>query len=170
MKNNTDYKEQLFMEELKKPVKSCAFTGHRELGFDFSSRLLKKKIKELVERGVEIFYCGMASGFDLLAGETVIKLKKKYPQLKLIACIPCVNQEKYYSLEDKERYVKLCKNAEESVILYQTYNKGCMLARDRYMADRAEVLLAYCKKDTGGTAYTVKYFSKKYPLKEIIFL
>ena len=38
------------------------------------------------------------------------------------------------------------------------------------MADHADVLVCYLKKPTGGTAYTVKYFSKKYKEKEIVFL
>ncbi|MBE5744971.1 MAG: DUF1273 domain-containing protein [Clostridiales bacterium] len=162
--------EQLILKEVEKPITSCAFTGHRILDNDFSILKLKKEIKNLIERGVVVFYCGMAPGFDLLAGEIVVKYKMKYKDIKLYACIPCVNQEKYYCAEDKKRYAQLYKKADETTILFEQYTKGCMLARDRFMADKADVLLAYCKKDTGGTAYTVKYFSTKYPLKEKIFL
>ena len=38
------------------------------------------------------------------------------------------------------------------------------------MADRADVLVAYLKQNTGGTAYTVKYFQKKKPLNRVIFV
>ena len=55
-------------------------------------------------------------------------------------------------------------------MLAEHYFRGCMQQRDKYMADRADVLIAYCKKDVGGTAYTVHYFKKKYPFKEILFL
>ena len=60
------------------PPKKCAFTGHRQLGEDFSARKLKKEIKKMMEAGVETFYNGMAMGFDLIAAETVLKWKKKY--------------------------------------------------------------------------------------------
>ena len=170
MKRNANNGEQLIIEELKEKPKSCAFTGHRDMDDNFSVLKLKKIIKGLIEKGVDTFYCGVAMGFDMLAGEIVIKYKKKYPNIKLVVCIPCYNQEKYYSAEDKKRYVKLCEKADEKTVLFERYVKGCPLARNRYMADRADVLLAYCKKDTGGTAYTVNYFHQKYPLKEIIFL
>jgi hypothetical protein len=45
-----------------------------------------------------------------------------------------------------------------------------MQKRDKYMADNADILIAYLKKPTGGTAFTVNYFTKKYPLKEKILL
>ena len=153
-----------------KIVKACAFTGHRILEKDFSLNELKKQIKNVVENGVEIFYNGMAQGFDLISAEVVLSMKKKNPQIKLIACVPFYGQERNFSEEDKERYVKILKKADEVVYLSDTYYKGCMLVRDRYMADRGDMIITYCKKQTGGTAYTVKYFQKKYPEKEIIFL
>lgn len=146
------------------------FTGHRELDGDFSARKLKKEIEKMILRGVKIFYNGMAMGFDLIAAETVLALKKKYPEIRLIACIPCYEQEKYYSDRDKKRYAKAFASADERVFVSENYHRGCMLKRNRYMAERADVMLAYCKKEAGGTAYTVKYFRKLHPLNEIVFL
>ncbi len=170
MERNANNDIQLILDDIKTPAKSCAFTGHRKLEEGFSVAKLKREIKLLLEQGVEIFYCGMAQGFDLTAGEVVLKYKKKFPNTQLIACIPCVHQERYYTAEDKKRYAQICKKADEVVVLFDSYNKSCMIVRDRYMADRADVLLAYLKKSTGGTAYTVNYFKTKYPLKQIIFL
>ena len=155
---------------IEENVKSCAFTGHRELGGDISPRKLTFAVKKCVEEGACVFYSGMAMGFDLLAAETVLRLKKKYPDIRLVACIPCYGQEKSFSQEDKKRYAAILKKADEQVLLSDHYFKGCMQSRDRYMADRADVLIAYCKKDKGGTAYTVGYFQKKYPTKKVIFL
>ncbi len=90
--------------------------------------------------------------------------------MKLIACIPCYGQEKRYSEEDKKRYAEILKKADEIVYVSEQYDRGCMFKRDRYMADNADTLIAYCKKTKGGTAYTVRYFTEKYPLKEKIFL
>ena len=141
--------------------KNCVFTGHRELGDDFSKIRLKKTIETLIKQGTENFYNGMAMGFDLAAAEMVLILKKKYKNIKLIACIPCYGQEKNFPDEDKARYVAVLKRADEQVLLSQTYFRGCMQNRDRYMADRADMMIAYCHKKTGGAAYTVNYFSKK---------
>lgn len=150
--------------------KTCAFTGHRILEKDITEKKIKNEIENLIKKGVEIFYNGVAVGFDLFSAKILLKLKKKYPFVKLVACVPCYHQEKNYPRLEKEIYAEIIKKADEVITLSPYYFKGCMQARDKYMADRADVLLAYCKKETGGTAYTVKYFKKKYPLKEIIFL
>ena len=92
----------------------CVFTGHRGLGADFSEKALVQAVKDLILRGVTDFYNGMAVGFDLAAAEVVLKLKKKYPQIRLIACIPCYNQEKNYEEKDKKRYAKILKQADKS--------------------------------------------------------
>ena len=150
-------------EEENSAYKNCVFTGHRDLGDDFSKSRLKKTIEGLIKEGVENFYNGMAIGFDLIAAECVLSLRRKYPQVKLIACVPCYGQEKYFSDADKKRYVKILKKANETVILADHYYQGCMQNRDKYMVEHAEVMIAYCKKTTGGAAYTVKLFQKAYP-------
>lgn len=161
---------RFFDDTKKKESKICAFTGHRQLGADFSARRLKEAIVAQIESGVEIFLSGMAIGFDLLAAETVLSLKENYPHIKLVACIPCYGQEKYFSQEDKERYVEACAKSDEKILLSQNYYRGCMQKRDRYMAERADVMIAYCKKSEGGTAYTVRYFRSIHPENEIVFL
>lgn len=164
--------EQLFLEQVieEKAVKSCVFTGHRNLDTDFSARRLKKEIKNAINRGVEVFYNGMAMGFDLIAAEKVLELRKKNPQIRLVACVPCYGQEKNFSDKDKKRYVNVLKKADEKVILSENYYRGCMHVRDKYMADRADMMIAYCKKETGGAAFTVKYFKKSNPTAKIVYV
>lgn len=155
--------ELIQLKTLKKQEFSnaCAFTGHRELEEDFSKKELLNKVESLIKKGVTVFYCGMAKGFDLVAGETVLKLKKKYKEIKLIACVPYYGQERGFEEKDKKRYAILLKKCDEQVLLSESYYKGCLLARNRYMVERSAYLIAYLKKDTGGTAYTVNYALKK---------
>ena len=48
------------------------------------------------------------------------------------------------------------------VTLSTRYFSGCYHARNRYMVDAADALLAVCRKGTsGGTQYTVKYAWQK---------
>ena len=150
--------------------KSCAFTGHRVLGEDFSARNLKKEVEKFILSGVDTFYNGMAMGFDMVAAEIVLSLKKKYNYIKLIACIPCLNQEKYFDSAHKEKYANLLKQADEQVLLSENDHPGCMQKRDRYMVDHADYLMTYCRKEDGGTAYTVKYFIKTKNEENIIYL
>lgn len=159
----------VFKTELP-PPKTCAFTGHRSFYDGFSPRKLKREIKKLILAGVDTFYNGMAMGFDLLAAEKTLELKKKYPHIRLILCIPCYGQEKRFSEKDKGRYASIYKKADERVVLSEEYYRGCMQNRNRYMVERADVLIAYCIKDEGGAAYTVKCFEKLRPNREIIFV
>ena len=161
--------EQLTIQ-LNQQMKSCAFTGHRTLDKDFSQKLLKKYVLALIDDGVEIFYTGMAMGFDLIAAETVLSCKKKFPNVRLIACIPYYGQERRFSEKDKDRYAAILKKVDEKVLLSTEYKKSCFLERNRYMCDRADVLVAYLRKEEGGTAYTVRYFQKTKPQKRIVLL
>ena len=158
----------IFTENL--PVKTCVFTGHRDLQKDFSKRKLKAAIQQMIDSGADTFLCGMAIGFDLAAAEAVLSIKKKNPSLKLIAYIPCIGQEKYFSKADQKRYVSILKKVDERVVLADSYYKGCMQVRDKYMAERADSMVTYCKKQEGGTAYTVRCFKKLHPDGKIIFL
>ena len=163
---------QLFTTEDNQPPENtrCVFTGHRQLDEDFSKTHLKKTIERLIGYGVDTFYNGMAVGFDLCAAECVLSLKRKYPHVKLIACIPCYGQEKYFSDADKKRYVKILKKADEKVTLSDHYFQGCMQQRDKYMVERADCMIAYCNQSTGGAAYTVKIFQKTHPDGLILFV
>ena len=148
----------------------CVFTGHRRLEEDFSKSHLKKTIEFLIKNGVHTFYNGMAIGFDLCAAEYVVSLKRKYPHVRLIACIPCYGQEKYFSDSDKKRYVKILKKADENITLADHYYQGCMQQRDKYMVEHADCMIAYCNKTTGGAAYTVKLFQKLCPEGLLLFV
>ena len=139
---------------------NCAFTGHRILQKDFDYNLLDKVIFNLINGGTKNFYCGMATGFDLAAAESVLQYKKDF-EINLIACIPCLGQEKAYSQKNKERYLKILESCSQTVVLSEEYFEGCMFVRDRYMVDNCNVLVTYQRRKSGGTSYTVNYAKSK---------
>lgn len=137
-------------------MKSCAFTGHRVLGKDFDYNLLDRVILNLIKNGVKRFYCGMATGFDTAAAESLINYKKNYG-ITIVACIPCENQNETFSQKAKARYESILKNCDEEIIFSSTYFSGCMQQRDRYLVDNCDVLVSYLRRKNGGTFYTVNY-------------
>ncbi len=141
--------------------KTCTFTGHRELRGDLDSDLLKKFVQGFIDEGIDTFLCGMAMGFDLLAAELILKLKTDNPHIKLIACVPCPDQDRYYPLEEKKKYREVLEQCDEVKVLCNHFYNGCMLARDRYMVDNCSVVIAYGRKNNGGTYYTIKYAMDK---------
>lgn len=141
-------------------MKNCCFTGHRVLR-DLDAALLDRVIADLIKSGCKRFYCGMAKGFDLAAAETVIALKKSYPGVELVACIPCGSQSLSYSASDKRRYNRILDFCSETITLSCDYYKGCMHVRDRFMVDNSDIVLSYLREKRGGTYYTVSYAEKK---------
>lgn len=152
---------QLTIEKIPEKIKSCAFTGHREIGEDFSLEKLNKAIDECIIRGCEEFFVGMAKGFDLIAGGEIVKRKKAGEKIKLFACIPYAKQSNSYDEEDKKLYKEILRFADKKIQFFEEYTKWCMATRNEYMADNAEVLIAYLQKERGGTYQTVRTFIKK---------
>jgi len=142
---------------------ACAFTGTRNIKpGEVKSEDFLDLLKAVIERGKNIFLCGMARGFDLFAGECVIKLKKRGYDIKLIACVPCPEQDRYFNDDEKLKYSYVLEESDERVLICSHYYNGCMLRRNRFMADNSALLIAHINEDDiyemqGGTGYTVDY-------------
>ena len=142
--------------------KTCAFTGNREITGYLNTEALEILIKGLIEEGAATFLSGMARGFDMIAAELIIKIKRDNPHIKLIACVPCPGQDRYFSNEDRQKYKIILEQCDEVKLISDHYFKGCMFLRDRYMVDNADCVIAYDrKKSDGGTAYTINYAKQK---------
>lgn len=142
-------------------IKACSFTGHREIKDPVDTERLGNLVQSLIDGGTDTFLTGMAMGFDLIAAEVVISLKKKNPHIKLIGCVPCPDQDRAYPAAEKEKYKRVLKNCDEVKILYPHYHNGVMFARDRYMVDNSAAVIAYDRTHSGGTYYTLKYAQEK---------
>ena len=140
--------------------KACAVTGHRSLGLDFNKSLLKEKFLEVIDKGVDTFLVGMAVGFDSVCFKVLEDIRKQ-KNIKIIACIPCKNQDVNFSKEQKIEYRKMVNSADEYVLISKDYTPGCMLKRNRFMVDNSEYLICYLRQSSGGTKYTVDYAQKK---------
>lgn len=138
--------------------KICIFTGHRELpaitGPLYDALL--RHITALYDDGCTDFVSGGAMGFDLLAAEAVLALRPLYPDMRLVMILPCLGQERAYSAADKERYRALLDQADMVRYTAHQYYRGCMLTRDRVMAEAAHHCICWLTRSTGGTAYTVR--------------
>ncbi len=145
--------------------KTCCFTGHRI--FKNATPLeIRKKVYNIIynlvmERGITRFVCGGAIGFDTEAALAVLKLKERISAVNLCLILPCANQDEKWGASQKKLYNDIMRQADEVEIIQQQYTKGCMQERNRRMVDSSSVCVAYIYKQTGGTAYTVKYAKSK---------
>ena len=140
---------------------TVALSGHRVLAKNFDVSALGRALDELLQQGAECFLCGMALGFDLLCGELLADRKAAGAAFKLVACIPCADQAEKFSAAARARYEAVLAACDERVVLFPSYEHGCMFARNRYMVERCDLLLAYLTSERGGTFYTVRYAEKK---------
>lgn len=143
---------------------TCCFTGHRNIPLNKRKSViqrLKTELSALINNGYQLFMAGGALGFDTIAAQTVLDLKKEYPHIKLILVLPCPNQTRGWNETDKQTYEYIKSRADNVVYTSQEYQRGCMHKRNRHLVDNSSVCICYLTEDTGGTAYTVKYARSK---------
>lgn len=139
---------------------TCCFTGHRKIPLDqleSVTQRLRDAVIASIKDGYLYFGAGGALGFDTLAAQTVLDLKKDYPQIKLILVLPCKTQARGWKQEDIEEYNRIMKAADKVVYTSQDYYNGCMHKRNRHLVDNSSLCICYLNSNTGGTAYTVDY-------------
>ena len=147
---------------------TCCFTGHRPTKLpwrynemDCRCLALKRRIRDAVEtayeQGYRHFICGMAEGCDLYFCECVLTLRDSHPDVTVEAAIPCPSQADDWSLEQQRRYAELVEKCDFETMISSKYTSSCMQRRDRYMVDRASLLIAVFNGSSGGTRYTMQY-------------
>jgi len=148
------------MEIAKKRMQTCCFTGARELPPKEQAEIanrLKRVIVALYQKGIRYYGAGGALGFDALAARKVICLRENCPGMKLILVLPCLTQTRGWRPEDIAEYKRIKAQADKVVYTAQQYTKGCMHRRNRHLVDYSGVCVCYLTKESGGTAYTVRY-------------
>lgn len=147
-------------------MKRACVTGHRAMSAFPAG--LSETLRSVVLDGYTEFLVGMALGFDQYCYEELLRMKREFPQLRIVACIPCGDQAARFTRAQKARYDRLCAAADERIVLYPSYVEGCMQERNRYMVDHSDLVVAYLRYAGGGTYYTVKYAVERG--KEILYL
>lgn len=160
--------------ETKIIQKTACVTGHRPDKLPWGKDLsqsgarknyldeLERNLRFLIDDGYSRFISGGALGVDLDFAELVLDLKAKGAKISLEMAIPCAEQDKYWTADEKARYRRILNSADENVVLYPHYTPFVMQARNRYMVDESDcVLCCYNGSRGGGTYSTVKYAQTK---------
>lgn len=143
---------------------TCCFTGHRDIPKEdmlWLSQRLDEVVRKLIGEGIRFFGTGGALGFDTLAAETVLNLRREFPEIRLILVLPCKDQTRTWKQKDIARYERIRSAADKVVYTSENYEPGCMFKRNRHLVDYSAVCVAYCIKTTGGSAYTLNYARKR---------
>lgn len=150
----------------------CAFTGHRPSrfpwGYDESNQecialkeILTGEIMRLTNIGVTNFLSGMAEGVDIWASVIVLAIREKNPAIKLHCILPCKTQADNWSCSSQVLYRSILEQADSIIYVSRDYHKKCMMERNKFMVNHADILLAVCRKiPRSGTEATINYARK----------
>ena len=141
--------------------KNVSFTGHRSGRISQPMLTLfagmVTEIKSLYASGCRNFFSGMAEGGDLVFAKAVLAARNELTDIRLVAAIPFREQSARYSDMNKRLYISLLEEADKTVVLSESYHKGCFHRRNDFLVEHAAIMLAYWDGlPYGGTYYTVK--------------
>ncbi len=151
-------------------MQAVCFSGHRPCSLpgygDPNNPKAKKlicglhgQIEDAVTRGKFIFLNGAMAGFDILAAEQVIALKKAYPQIRIITIAPY--SVYFYSHENCWTPEWICRANEVfqqhdfGISLAEHYRSGIYYERNRVIVDHSSELICYRDGGKGGTKHTL---------------
>ncbi len=152
--------------------KVCIFTGHRTIANqDIVS--LPLRLSEMVERvyrfGCTEFWCGGAMGFDRMAADAVLAARSAHPEIRLCIAVPCRDQDRLWQDAERRLYRAQLDRADHVEVLSERYYDGCMRERNLWMANRADVCIAYVNSYRSGSAQTMRMVEKKLGGNALVF-
>lgn len=130
-------------------AQTCCFTGHRDISVEvkpYIAKQLERILRNLIGEGIRYFGSGGARGFDLMAADAVLQLKKEFPHIRLIMVLPCRDQTRGWRGEDRRHYERVLSHADKVVYVQEEYTPGCMQKRNRHLVDNSSVCVAYCTR------------------------
>ena len=128
----------------------------------FFGRMVNGLMKFSAKYGHIRVLSGMALGVDQLFALAALEAKKQGADLELTACVPCHNYSRKWRYENKRTYDAILKEADSvEYVVDGEYTADCLELRNRYMVDRANLLLAVWDGSRSGTANCVRYAESK---------
>jgi len=144
----------------------ASFTGPRpeklgDINIGWLLLELNAEIRRTVLDGFDTFYVGMSRGIDMAAARLVLNMKKEHRNIKLHCALPFEGQQNKWNRQDRKEYDLLLKQADKVETVSMTANTGAYLARNQFMVDRSDRLIAvYDGSSGGGTGFTTAYGEK----------
>lgn len=149
----------------------ACFTGHRPNKLNGYNPKDNKEllwrihdciIEHIEKYGVDTFINGVALGVDQWSAKIVIRLKEKYPNLKLISAVPCNNHSSKWNKQGKKDWYHIIDNSDQVVyVSEEEYSPWLMQKRNEWMVDRSQYIIAVWDGSDGGTGNCVKYAKKQ---------
>lgn len=140
-------------------MKSCCFTGHRQIPTGELAPLtaaLDAALAEVYSEGYRAFYAGGALGFDSLAAERTLLLREKHPDVKLYLLLPCRDQSNGWAMEDAAHLYDLRARCDGYRYVNETYSSTAMYERNMALVASGELCIAYLRRYASGAGQTFR--------------
>jgi len=154
-------------------METLCVTGHRPDGLPWKKQRdntgrrgdylaeLESVLRLCARNGYRHFISGGAIGVDTDFAFAVLKLKKEFPSITLEVAIPCPEQNRFWTEEERLDYEEILARADKTTVLSAYYTAYCMQKRNKYMVDNSDCLLCcYNGATEGGTYNTIRYAEK----------
>lgn len=140
---------------------TLAGTGHRKLWGSYDNANLKRMIGILEVKLQEIqpdeVISGCAIGFD-----TALAIAAITSGIRLTCAVPFEGQHLRWPQEAQKRYEKILDKSSNIVYVHKGgYEVWKMQARNEWMVDASDIILAYWSGAPGGTSNCIRYAEKK---------
>ena len=135
---------------------ACCSFGHREVLKKIDDAVYAAVLKA-AEQGCKIFYTGAMGEFDSLFSSAARKVKKTYPEIKLICVKP------YFTSDlntNRDYYAALYDDVIIPSELADIHPKAAIKYRNRWMIDHSDIILIYTKRSYGG-AYEARRYAER---------
>ena len=169
------YLEALQLDTFKgvKQVKTIYVTGYRahELGI-FNDKhpgiaVIKKalydQLYQLCDAGLEWIVISGQLGVESWAAETVLELKKEFPNVKYSVITPFLEQEKNWNEQKQTQYIQIINNADfvTSVTKRPYEAPWQFIEKDKFIINNTDgMLLIYDEDNEGSPKYILKLVEK----------
>ncbi len=134
--------------------KICCFLGQEYVDGIFID-ITYKKIKSVIQKGINTFYVGHSGCFDKIAKWGVLKAKEEYPHIKIfliLSYIPDKGEDFTFENFDGILYT--------GGLSYEVnYHKR--VETNKWMVDKSEVIIAFIEKTYGTEYMTMQYGKNK---------
>ena len=141
-----------------KDVYTVAFFGHRRMdGIIAVEEKIAQLARELMKRKEYVeFLVGMEGDFDRIAASAVRREKRRLDAFNasLVCVLPYLRKEYKDNEAEFEAYfdeIEICRESEAA------HFKAAIEVRNRAMAERAELVVCYLERETGGAFKAVRY-------------
>lgn len=140
------------IDKMDERGKTAAFAGpaseeQSPIECGLLSLAVENELSRSIADGFEVFYFNMLGGTDLLAAETVLKMKAEFPHIKLFCIHPSKEQESGWHPSERLACQHILDMADHVEDANQNRAVKSSYFRSEYMLDRCDRLIAVCNEE-----------------------